>query len=114
MKLARRTSLIEASPTLAMSAKAKQLKSQGFDVVDYGVGEPDFDTPEHIKKAGIKSIEAGFTKYTAASGIPELKKVISEKMKTKNGLDYAPDQVIISCGGKHAPLQYHGRPGESR
>lgn len=102
MKLAQRTSMIEASPTLAMSAKAKQLKSQGFDVIDFGVGEPDFDTPEHIKKACIKAIENGFTKYTAAAGIPELKKVLSEKMKTRNNLDYAPDQIIISNGGKHS------------
>ncbi len=102
MKLAQRTSMIEASPTLAMSAKAKQLKSQGIDVIDFGVGEPDFDTPEHIKKACIKAIENGFTKYTAAAGIPELKKVLSEKMKTRNNLDYAPDQIIISNGGKHS------------
>jgi aspartate aminotransferase len=102
MKLAQRTSQIEASPTLAMSAKAKQLKSQGIDVIDFGVGEPDFDTPEHIKKACIKAIENGFTKYTAAAGIPELKKVLSEKMKKQNNLEYAPEQIIISNGGKHA------------
>jgi aspartate aminotransferase len=85
-----------------MSAKAKQLKSQGIDVIDFGVGEPDFDTPEHIKKACIKAIENGFTKYTAAAGIPELKKVLSEKMKKQNNLEYAPEQIIISNGGKHA------------
>jgi len=101
MKLARRTTQIAASPTLALSAKAKELKSQGIDVIDFGVGEPDFDTPEHIKQAGIKAIQSGFTKYTAAAGIPELKKVIVEKLKKNNNLEYTQAQVLIGCGGKH-------------
>lgn len=102
MKLAHRTTLIEASPTLAISAKAKQLKDQGVDVIDFGVGEPDFDTPEHIKQACIKAIQGGVTKYTAAAGTPELKKTLSEKLKKRNNLEYAPNQIIASCGGKHS------------
>lgn len=102
MKLANRTTKIEASPTLAISAKAAQMKKQGIPVIDFGVGEPDFDTPENIKQAGIKAIQEGFTKYTPAAGMPALKETICEKLKKENGLEYTPAQVIVSCGAKHA------------
>ncbi|MFB3896782.1 MAG: pyridoxal phosphate-dependent aminotransferase [bacterium] len=102
MKLANRTTKIEASPTLAISAKAAQMKKQGIPIIDFGVGEPDFDTPENIKQAGIKAIQEGFTKYTPAAGMPALKEAICEKLKKENGLEYTPAQVIVSCGAKHA------------
>ncbi|MCX7919068.1 MAG: pyridoxal phosphate-dependent aminotransferase [bacterium] len=101
MKLAARTTRIEASPTLAISAKAAQMKKQGIPVIDFGVGEPDFDTPENIKQAGIKAIQDGFTKYTPAAGLPALKEAICEKLKKENGLEYTPAQIIVSCGAKH-------------
>ncbi len=84
--IARRARSIKPSPTLAMAAKAKAMKAQGVDVVDFGVGEPDFDTPENVKQAGIKAIQAGFTKYTPASGTDELKEAVIEKFKKDNGL----------------------------
>ena len=93
---------ISPSPTLAISAKAKQMKSEGIDVIGFGAGEPDFDTPEHIKRAAIKTMEEGFTKYTPAAGIPELKKAISNKLREDNGLDYSPNQIVISNGAKHS------------
>jgi len=93
---------ISPSPTLAISAKAKQMKSEGIDVIGFGAGEPDFDTPEHIKRAAIKTMEEGFTKYTPAAGIPELKKAISNKLRKDNGLDYSPNQIVISNGAKHS------------
>jgi len=93
---------ISPSPTLAISAKAKQMKSEGIDVIGFGAGEPDFDTPEHIKRAAIKTMEEGFTKYTPAAGIPELKQAISNKLRKDNGLDYSPNQIVISNGAKHS------------
>ncbi|RQD75931.1 MAG: pyridoxal phosphate-dependent aminotransferase, partial [Candidatus Syntrophonatronum acetioxidans] len=93
---------ISPSPTLAISAKAKQMKSEGIDVIGFGAGEPDFDTPEHIKKAAIRAMEEGFTKYTPAAGIPELKEAICKKLKEDNGLDYSPNQIVISNGAKHS------------
>ena len=102
MKLAKRTTLISPSPTLAITAKAKQMKSQGIDVIGFGAGEPDFDTPVYIKESAKKSIDEGFTKYTPTSGIEELKKAICEKFKRDNGLDYEPSQIIVSCGAKHS------------
>jgi len=92
---------IKPSATLAVSSKAKAMIKEGVDVVNFGVGEPDFDTPQNIKVAGIKAIEGGFTKYTPASGIPELKEAICEKLANDNGIQYEPKQVIVSCGGKH-------------
>lgn len=89
------------SPTLAISAKAKKMKSEGIDVVGFGAGEPDFDTPEHIKESAIDSIKKGFTKYTATSGIPEIKTAIVEKFKRDNGIEYTPEEIIVSCGAKH-------------
>ncbi|HAW49838.1 TPA: aspartate aminotransferase, partial [bacterium] len=98
------TRVRELSPsiTLAISAKAKQMLAEGIDVIGFGAGEPDFDTPQSIKEAGIAAINAGFTKYTADSGIPELKEVICEKFKRDNNLDYEPSQILISCGAKHS------------
>jgi aspartate aminotransferase len=99
--LSERIKKVGASPTLAITAKAKKMKAEGIDVVSFGAGEPDFDTPEHIKNAGIESIKKGFTKYTATSGIPELKDAIIEKFKRDNGLTYKQDEIIVSCGAKH-------------
>src|SRR5579863_1798375 len=90
------------SLTLAIDAKAKQMKADGADVVVFGAGEPDFATPPHIVEAAIKSLRDGFTKYTASSGIPELRQAAADKFKRDNGLDYEPSQIIISCGGKHS------------
>ncbi len=102
MRLSKRAAGIAASATLAVSAKAKQMKADGIDVVSFGAGEPDFDTPAFIKDAAKEGLDKGLTKYTAASGTPELKKAIAEKLRRQNGLDYQPSQVVISCGGKHA------------
>ena len=102
MKVSRRIEKVKESPTLAITAKAKEMKARGEDVVSFGAGEPDFDTPRHIKSSAIKAIEGGFTKYTASSGIPELKKAVCEKFKRDNGLSYEPAQIVISCGAKHS------------
>ena len=102
MGIAKRASAIKPSPTLATAAKAKAMKAQGIDVVDFGVGEPDFDTPENVKEAAKKAIQAGFTKYTPASGTDELKEAVVEKFKRDNGLAYNRSQVLISCGAKHS------------
>ena len=85
-----------------MTNRAKELKAQGIDVVGFGAGEPDFDTPEYIKEAAIKALKEGKTKYTPASGIPELKAVIAKKLQTENGLNYTPEQVVVNIGGKHS------------
>ena len=90
------------SLTLAIDSKLKQMKAEGQDVVGFGAGEPDFDTPQHIKDACIKAINDGFTKYTPAAGIPELRQAAADKFKRDNGLDYKPSQIIVSCGGKHS------------
>jgi aspartate aminotransferase len=100
--IAKRAKAIKPSPTLAMAAKAKAMKAQGIDVVDFGVGEPDFDTPENVKQAGIKAIQSGFTKYTPAGGTDELKDAVVEKLRKDNGLSYERSQVLISCGAKHS------------
>lgn len=102
MKIAKRVQEVKESPTLAITAKAKEMKQRGEDVVSFGAGEPDFDTPSHIKSAAIKALESGFTKYTATSGIPELKKAICDKFLRDNALKYEPGQVIVSCGAKHS------------
>lgn len=99
--LSERIKEIGPSPTLAISAKAKRMKREGIDVVSFGAGEPDFDTPLHIKESAIKSINNGFTKYTPTTGIPELKEAICEKFKKDNGIEYTTDEVIVSCGAKH-------------
>jgi aspartate aminotransferase len=100
--ISKRAKAIKPSPTLAMAAKAKAMKAQGIDVVDFGVGEPDFDTPENVKQAGIKAIQSGFTKYTPAGGTDELKDAVVEKLKKDNGLVYERSQILISCGAKHS------------
>ena len=102
LSLAQRTTRIKPSPTLAVTAKAGELKAQGKDVLSLGAGEPDFDTPQHIKDAAIAAINKGFTKYTPVGGTPSLKKAIIDKMKRDNGLDYKPNQVVVSVGGKQA------------
>ena len=102
MGIAKRAQAIKPSPTLATAAKAKAMKAQGIDVVDFGVGEPDFDTPENVKQAGIKAIQSGFTKYTPAGGTDELKEAVIEKFKKDNDLAYEKSQVLISCGAKHS------------
>jgi aspartate aminotransferase len=100
--LSKRASSLKPSPTLTINAKEKALKAQGLDIVGFGVGEPDFDTPDHIKKAAIDAINEGFTKYTPAAGIDPLKDAIIEKFKRDNHLTYKRDEVIVSCGGKHS------------
>jgi aspartate aminotransferase len=102
MKLSKRTSSISPSPTLGITAKAKKMQAEGIDVVGFGAGEPDFDTPLNVKEAAKRAIDAGFTKYTPTSGIPELKAAICEKLKKDNGLDYEPGEVLVSCGAKHS------------
>ncbi|HVY13146.1 MAG TPA: pyridoxal phosphate-dependent aminotransferase [Alphaproteobacteria bacterium] len=99
--LAQRLSRIQPSPTMAVTQKAAELKSAGRDVIGLGAGEPDFDTPDHVKEAAYAAIRNGQTKYTAVAGTPELKKAIQAKFKRENGLDYAADQIIVSNGGKH-------------
>jgi aspartate aminotransferase len=101
-KISARASSLSPSLTLAIDSKAKQMKAEGQDVVGFGAGEPDFDTPKHIKDAAIKALNEGFTKYTPASGIPELRQAIADKFKKENGLTYKPSQIIVSCGGKHS------------
>ncbi len=98
--LADRVLNLKPSPTLAVDAKAKALKAQGVDIVNLSAGEPDFDTPDHIKDAAIKAIREGFTKYTPVGGIAELKDAIINKMSSQYGLDYEPEQVLVSTGGK--------------
>lgn len=102
MKLAARVSLIKPSPTLTIQAKANALKASGRDIVGFGAGEPDFDTPLNIKAAAIRAIEAGFTKYTPVGGIDELKDAVVDKLQRDNGLTYKRSEVVISCGAKHS------------
>jgi aspartate aminotransferase len=102
IKLSNRVQAVKPSPTLAITARAAQMRAAGKDIVGLGAGEPDFDTPDHIKAAGIKAIESGQTKYTAVDGIASLKKAIIEKYKNDNGLDYQAKQILVSCGGKQS------------
>ncbi|MBZ4666252.1 MAG: aminotransferase class [Mahella sp.] len=102
MILSRKAQTITESATLAISSKAKKMKSEGIDVVDFGVGEPDFDTPEHIKAAAIDAINKGYTKYTPATGIPQLKQAIVDKLQKDNALSYKPSNIVVSNGAKHA------------
>ena len=106
---------IESSPTLAIDSKFKQMKADGLDVVGFGAGEPDFDTPEHIKQAAIEAIKKGATKYTPASGTMELKKAVCDKFKRDNGLDYSPTQIVVSTGAKQSLINALGailNPGD--
>lgn len=102
MRLAKRVCGIAESVTLEITSKAKKMAREGIDVVSLAAGEPDFDTPDHIKEAAIKAINEGFTKYTPSSGMPELKEAISKKFKKDNGLDYSPAQIVVSNGAKHS------------
>jgi len=102
IRLSRRVQRIKPSATLAVTNRAKELRAAGKDVIGLGAGEPDFDTPEHIKEAAIKAIRDGFTKYTAVDGTPELKKAVIDKFQRDNGLAYAPEQILVSVGGKHS------------
>ncbi len=101
-RISQHAASLSPSLTLAIDAKAKQMKAEGQDVVGFGAGEPDFDTPQHIKDAAAKALAAGFTKYTPSSGIPELRQAIADKFQRDNGLTFKPSQVIVSCGGKHS------------
>ncbi|HEY9059016.1 MAG TPA: pyridoxal phosphate-dependent aminotransferase [Pseudobacteroides sp.] len=102
MKLSTKALSISPSSTLAIDAKAKKMKADGIDVIGFGAGEPDFDTPDHIKEAAIKAINDGFTKYTPASGTLELKQAVCKKFERDNGLSYAPSNIVISNGAKHS------------
>ena len=101
-RLSERAASLAPSMTLAITAKAKELKAAGEDVIGLGAGEPDFDTPEHIKGAAAKALAGGFTKYTPAAGTPELREAVVRKFERENGLSYDPQQVIVSSGGKHS------------
>ena len=92
---------VKPSATITITQKARDLKAQGKDVISLSVGEPDFDTPDNIKEAAIAAIRRGETKYTPVSGIPQLREAITRKLKRENGLDYKPNQTIVSTGGKH-------------
>ena len=101
-RVAQRAANIKPSPTLAVTAKAAELRAAGRDIIALSAGEPDFDTPEHIKEAAIKAIRDGKTKYTAAGGMPELRQAVADKFRRENSLDYQPDQILVSCGAKHS------------
>src|ERR1041384_3342635 len=101
-KISRRAAALSPSLTLAIDSKAKQMKAEGQDVVGFGAGEPDFDTPQHIKDAAIKALNEGINKYITSSSIPELRQAIADKFKRENGLSYKPSQIIVSSGGKHS------------
>jgi len=102
LELSKRVQAIKPSPTLAVTARASKLKAEGKDIIGLGAGEPDFDTPQHIKDAAIAAINNGFTKYTAVGGTPSLKQAIVAKFKRDNGLDYTAKQILVSCGGKQS------------
>ena len=101
-RISDRAKVLSPSLTLAIDSKAKAMKAEGIDVVGFGAGEPDFDTPQHIKDACAAALAAGFTKYTPAAGIPELRQAIAHKHQRENGITYKPSQIIVSCGGKHS------------
>jgi aspartate aminotransferase len=100
--ISRRASAVSPSPTLALAAKAKARRAAGEDIVGFGAGEPDFDTPAFIKDAAVRALSLGYTKYTATSGVPELRAAIVKKLERDNGLTYTPEQVLVSCGAKHS------------
>ena len=102
INLSDRVQRIKPSPTLAITSKAAELRAEGKDIIGLGAGEPDFDTPDHIKQAAIEAINAGKTKYTPVDGTPGLKKAIIAKFKNENGLDYEPNQILVSSGGKQS------------
>jgi len=102
IKLSARVQAVKPSATLAITARAKALRAEGKDVIGLGAGEPDFDTPDHIKEAAIRAIQDGFTKYTAVDGTPSLKQAVIDKFERENGLTYTQDQILVSCGGKQS------------
>lgn len=102
IKLSSRVQAVKPSPTLAVTTRAAEMRAAGKDIVGLGAGEPDFDTPEHIKEAAIKAIRDGFTKYTAVDGTPGLKKAIVDKFSRENKLEYTPEEILVSCGGKQS------------
>lgn len=102
IRIASRVARLADSATLAMTERARQLKAQGIDVVNLCAGEPDWDTPDHVKEAGIEAIRSGKTKYVASNGLPELREAIAAKLEKENGLSYEPSQVLVSTGAKHA------------
>lgn len=102
MKISKRAAAVPPSATMAVTARAKQMRAEGVDVISFGAGEPDFDTPDYIKEAAIKAIKAGKTKYTATPGIPQLRQTIAAKLKKENGLDYSAEQIIVNIGAKHS------------
>ncbi len=102
MRLSSRVNAISPSPTVSLDARAKELARQGVDVISFGVGEPDFDTPEPVKEAGIAAIRAGFTRYTPVQGLPELREAIAAKLARENGLEYSPAQILVSSGAKES------------
>ncbi len=106
MQIAQRVKKVAPSLTLTITARAKELKKSGLDVVGFGAGEPDFDTPDYIKQAAKESLDKGQTKYTPVTGLQELKEIICKKFKDENGLEYIPDQIAVSCGAKHSLYNY--------
>jgi aspartate aminotransferase len=102
VELAQRAMNISPSPTLAVDAKAKEMWARGVEVLNFSAGEPDFDTPEHIKEAAVAALKAGLTKYTPVDGIPALKRAIIEKLERDNGLRYTPEEIVVSAGAKHS------------
>jgi aspartate aminotransferase len=102
MDISARAAQLSPSLTLSIDSKAKAMKAEGIDVCGFGAGEPDFDTPEHIKQAAIAALEAGFTKYTPSAGLPELRQAIAEKLEADNQITYRPSQIVVSSGAKHS------------
>ena len=102
MEISARAAQLSPSLTLSIDSKAKAMKAEGIDVCGFGAGEPDFDTPEHIKQAAIQALEAGFTKYTPSAGLPELRQAIADKLEADNQLSYRASQVVVSSGAKHS------------
>jgi aspartate aminotransferase len=102
MDISARAAQLSPSLTLSIDSKAKAMKAEGIDVCGFGAGEPDFDTPEHIKAAAIAALEAGFTKYTPSAGLPELRQAIAEKLEADNQVSYRPSQIVVSSGAKHS------------
>src|SRR5581483_10309021 len=113
MQLAKRLQLIKPSPTLMVTVQVAALRRQGIEVIDFGAGEPDFDTPEHVKAAAITALKQGKTKYTPVGGTAELKEAIIAKLRRDNGLTYGPQEVTSNCGGKHTLFNaFHALFGE--
>ena len=102
MEISARAAQLTPSLTLSIDSKAKAMKAEGIDVCGFGAGEPDFDTPDHIKAAAIAALDAGFTKYTPSAGLPELRQAIAEKLEADNQISYRPSQIVVSSGAKHS------------